>query len=343
MSADAGRRPLPVIFGCAGPVLHPSERAFFRDSDPLGFILFRRNCETPEQVRRLVAALREAVGRAGAPILIDQEGGRVRRLWPPHWQGDPAPGRLGALAARDPAAGERAVYATARAIAADLAALAVDVDAFPVLDIAVPGASDVIGDRAFSGDPAQVSTLGRVACRGLLDGGVLPIIKHLPGHGRALVDSHVELPRVETDEAVLAASDFIPFRALADMPWGMTAHVVYSALDPMHPATLSPKVVGRTIRQDIGFDGVLVSDDLCMGALRGSAGRRASAALAAGCDLALHCNGNLPEMQEIAAMVPAMNTATTARLARGDAMRGRPGPVDAACLRAEVDALLKAV
>ena len=343
MSADEGRRPLPVVFGCAGPVLTASERAFFRDADPLGFILFRRNCENPDQVRGLVGSLRDAVGRAEAPILIDQEGGRVRRLCPPHWPGDPAPARLGALAVRDLAAGERAAYALGRAIAADLDALSIDVDAFPVLDLAVSGASDVIGDRAFSGDAALVTALGRAACNGLLDGGVLPVIKHLPGHGRALVDSHVALPRVEADEAELAASDFVPFRSLADMPWGMTAHVVYTGLDPMRPATLSPEVIGRTIRRDIGFDGVLVSDDLCMGALTGRAGRRASAALVAGCDLALHCNGEPAEMQDIAAEVGAMGEATAARLARAAAMRRRAEPVDAASLRTEVDALLNAV
>lgn len=330
-----------MVFGCAGPVLTDAERRFFRDADPCGFVLFQRNCRDPEQLRRLVDALRETVGRADAPVLIDQEGGRVQRLKPPHWPKHPAPARFGALAAADPAAAETAVRLNARAIAATLAAAGIDVDAMPVLDLAIPGADAVIGDRAFADDPALVARLGRAACAGLLEGGVLPIIKHLPGHGRALADSHKTLPVVPASLATLEATDFAPFRALADLPWAMTAHVVYPAIDPERPATLSPLVIGQVIRGSIGFDGVLISDDLGMGALVGPIGERAQRALAAGCDLALHCSGVPGEMAAAAAAVPRLTDRAAARLARGVAQRRQGGaPVVVPELLARVDALL---
>jgi len=339
----AARPPLAVVFGCRGQALGKNERRFFRDADPLGFILFRRNCREPARLDRLVGDLREAVGR-NAPVLIDQEGGPVQRLRPPHWPNDPAAARFGRLAERDPVAAEEAVRLLTRAIAADLARHGITVNAAPVLDLAVPGASAVIGERAFGADPDTVARLGRAACEGYLAGGVLPIVKHLPGHGRAPVDSHLDLPVVTADRGTLAA-DLAPFRALADMPWAMTAHVVYTALDPARPATLSPSVIADVIRGEIGFDGVLVSDDLCMGALTGTPGERAAAAVAAGCDVALHCNGRLREMVQVAAAVPPLGEAALARLARAEAARRgsvEAGPADSAALRSRVAALLAA-
>ncbi len=329
--------PKAVVFGCAGPSLSAKERSFFRDADPAGFILFKRNCQSPDQVRALVGELRASVGRADAPVLIDQEGGRVARLQPPHWRKYPAPATLGALG------GERAreaVRLSARLIADDLAALGITVDCLPVLDLPQPGADPVIGDRAYAGDPAVVARLGKAACAGLLEGGVLPVIKHIPGHGRAQVDSHFSLPRVTASRAELDATDFMPFRALADMPWAMTAHIVYAAIDPETAATLSPIVIREVIRGSMGFDGVLVSDDLSMKALGGPIGARAGRALAAGCDLALHCNGDPVEMAEIAAAVAPLTSAARRRLDRAEARRHAPEPFDRRATEARLDALL---
>jgi beta-N-acetylhexosaminidase len=310
------KQPRAILFGCAGERLSAGERSLFAEADPVGFVLFRRNCVSPDQVCAVVAELRDSVGRGDAPVLIDQEGGRVARLQPPHWRRYPAAARLAAL----PEA-ETAARLGARLMADDLAALGITVDAAPVLDVPVSGADAVIGDRAYGSDPERIGTLGRAVCEGLLEGGVLPVVKHMPGHGRARVDSHKALPVVDKSEAVLAASDFAPFRALADMPWAMTAHVVYSAIDPGRPATLSKTVIDRVIRGAIGFGGVLVSDDIGMGALAGTVADRVAGALAAGCDLALHCNGTLGEMIEAAAAARPISAATAARLARGEALR----------------------
>ena len=315
---NAGKRPLAIILGVAGERLRPDERRFFAEVDPLGFVLFRRNCVSREQVRTLVTALREAVGRVDAPVLIDQEGGRVVRLRPPHWRAYPAAAEIASLP--DPVARE-AAHLSARLIAGDLAELGITVDAAPVLDLPLPGADPVIGDRAWGTDPARVTSLGRAVCEGLLEGGVLPIIKHIPGHGRARDDSHKSLPRVDDPLAVLRQEDFAPFRALADMPWAMTAHIVYAAVDAAAPATLSPAVIGNVIRGEIGFDGVLVSDDVSMGALSGSFAERTKGALDAGCDLVLHCNGDMTEMQEIAAAALPLTRQAQARLARGEELR----------------------
>jgi beta-N-acetylhexosaminidase len=326
-----------VVFGCAGARLTDWERDFFRDAAPLGFILFARNCESPAQIRALVSDLREAIGRADAPILIDQEGGRVARLQPPHWRRYPAAASLAALG------GERASEAIrlcARLIADDLFDLGVSVDCAPVLDVPVPGADPVIGDRAYGTVPEVVARLGRAVCEGLLEGGVLPVIKHIPGHGRAGVDSHAALPRVSTDRATLEASDFVPFRTLAAMPWAMTAHIVYEALDPDLPATLSPRVIRETIRGSIGFDGVLVSDDLSMHALGGPLEARARKALAAGCDLVLHCNGGPAEMDEVAAGTDALSPAAWRRLARAEVRRQHPAPFDRSAAEARLDKLV---
>jgi len=313
--------PKAILFGCAGPVLAAEELVFFRDADPLGFILFRRNCETPDQLAALVAELRDAVGRK-APVMIDQEGGRVARLRPPHWPAFPAAGRFGALDALDPAAAVEAARANATAIALTTGAAGIDIVAAPVLDLDLPGADrTVVGDRAFCGDPAVVARLGRAVAEGLLDGGALPVIKHLPGHGRSRVDSHVALPLVEADLDTLERTDFAPFRDLCDLPWGMTGHLVFTALDADHPVTQSPTAIRDAVRGRIGFDGVLCSDDLSMGALSGSLPDRAARALAAGCDLALHCNGDLSEMRAIAAAIPAIGPETAARLDRAETWR----------------------
>ncbi len=332
--------PKAVIFGCAGPKLTSWEADFFAAADPLGFILFARNCETPEQVCTLVADLRQSVGRSDAPVLIDQEGGRVQRLKPPHWRAVPAPGRFGDLACSDRPRALDAVRLNARCLAAELAPLGITVDCLPLLDLRLPGAHDVVGDRGFGADPELIAALGRACCEGLMEGGLMPVIKHMPGHGRAQVDSHAELPRVDAPLADLQGSDFLPFQALADMPWGMTGHIVFTAVDPRQPATTSPEVIARVIRGWIGFDGVLVSDDLSMQALEGDLGARAAAALDAGCDLALHCNGDRAEMEAVAAVAPPLDTEALRRLAAAAARVGPPPQADAAALAAELDALL---
>jgi len=330
--------PLAILFGCVGETLSAEERAFFADANPLGFILFQRNCRDPDQVRGLVAEFRACVGRAAAPVLIDQEGGRVARLKPPRWRAYPAAARLAAL----PDA-EEAVRLGARLIADDLAALGVTVDCLPVLDLPVAGADNVIGDRAYGGEPALVARLGRAACEGLLAGGVLPVVKHMPGHGRARVDSHQALPVVDAGAQVLEATDFAPFRALADMPWAMTAHLVLSAIDARRPATLSPVVIDDIIRGAIGFDGVLVSDDIGMGALGGSFAERAAGALAAGCDAVLHCSGRLDEMREAAAAAAPLTAEAAARVARAEALRRRSiRDFDRCAAEAQFDAMIGA-
>ena len=324
MSGEAngasGKAPRAVILGCAGEQLTAEEYRFFSAADPVGFILFRRNCSTPAQVRELVASLREAIGRDDAPILIDQEGGRVTRLGPPHWRRYPSAARLGSLP--DPQAAAAARLG-ARLIADDLRQLGITVNCLPVLDLPIPGADPVIGDRAYGTEPGRVANLGRAVCEGLLEGGVLPVIKHIPGHGRAPADSHFTCPVVETGADELSLTDFAPFRALAGMPWAMTAHIVYMAIDPTAPATLSRRVISEVIRREIGFDGVLVSDDLSMQALGGEVAERAAGALAAGCDLVLHCNGDRREMEAIVAATGPISTDAAARLARAEAARRR--------------------
>lgn len=288
------------IFGCAGPRLSADEAAFFAEVNPWGFILFKRNVETPDQVRRLTDALRACVGRPDAPILIDQEGGRVQRLGPPHWPVYP-PGRAyGTLAGNDPLLRREITRLGARLIAHDLAALGINVDCVPVLDVPQAGAHDIIGDRAYGQTPEEVAYLGRAAAEGLIAGGVLPIIKHIPGHGRALADSHLDLPVVDASREALSSVDFAPFRVLSDMPMAMTAHVVYAAIDPRRPATTSRRAIREVIRAEIGFSGLLMSDDLSMKALSGDFAERTRASLAAGCDVVLHCNGDMAEMKPIA-------------------------------------------
>ncbi len=292
-----------AIYGCAGMTLGAEERAFFRDTQPWGFILFQRNIHDRAQIRALVESLRAIVGDARAPVLIDQEGGRVARLKPPGWKERPPAQRFGAVYAGQHEAGVEAVYLNARLIAHDLAEVGINVDCLPVLDVPVEGADQVIGDRAFARDPSAIIDLGRAQIEGLLEGGVLPIMKHIPGHGRATADSHHALPRVATAAEELSATDFVTFRSLDTCPMAMTAHVIYEALDPQRPATTSPKVIRDVIRGEMGFDGLLISDDLSMKALNGALSVRTKAALFAGCDIVLHCNGKMDEMREVASDV----------------------------------------
>jgi len=304
-----------AIYGLEGLDLTADEAAFFGDADPAGFILFKRNCENPEQLLRLTNALRDLTGRPDLPILIDQEGGRVARMKPPEWPAFPAAERFAELYALAPSSAIEAVRSNARALALTLRACGINVNALPLLDVRQEGASDIIGDRALGSAPMQVAALGRAVLDGMASAGVVGIVKHMPGHGRALVDSHKELPVVLASAEELEA-DLEPFERLASAPMGMTAHVVYTAWDPDHPASLSPTVIGDIIRGRIGFDGFLMSDDLGMEALEGDFGDRAAGVVAAGCDVALHCSGKMDEMVAVAAAVPSMSPESEVRLAR---------------------------
>ncbi|WP_296597619.1 beta-N-acetylhexosaminidase [Phenylobacterium sp.] len=327
--------PGACILGCSGPMLTAAERAFFADAQPWGFILFARNVETPEQVRALTAALREAVGREDAPILVDQEGGRVQRLRPPHWPSYPPARAYGDL---PPA--ERLAIARlgGRLIAHDVAQVGIDVDCLPVLDVPAPDGHGVIGDRAYAETPGDVAAIGRAAAEGLMGGGVLPVVKHMPGHGRARADSHHDLPVVNAGADKLEACDFAPFRALADLPMAMSAHVVYAAFDPERPATVSPTVVREVIRGRIAFDGLLMTDDLSMQALSGGFRGRAEAGRAAGCDVVLHCNGDMAEMQAVVAGAGPLAGKAAERAGAALARRKPAEPFDVAEGRARLAA-----
>ncbi|MAY68355.1 MAG: beta-N-acetylhexosaminidase [Rhodospirillaceae bacterium] len=316
--------PRAVIFGCEGLRLSDAEKRFFAETNPLGFILFARNVESPDQVRALVDELRETVGDAAAPVLIDQEGGRVQRLKPPHWPDRPAASVFAAAYPDNPQQASADLAANARAIARDLADLGITVDCWPVLDLPQPGADPIIGDRALGTATDAIAALGRVIIDTLHAGGVTPVIKHIPGHGRATVDSHKALPVVETDLQTLRDTDFAPFRALNTAPWAMTAHVVYTAVDADNCATFSATVVDRVIRGDIGFDGLLISDDLSMHALSGTFAERAQRALAASCDVVLHCNGEMAEMAPVAEAAHIMTEKALARCVRAETLRHRP-------------------
>lgn len=324
-----------TILGCPGPVLGPEDRAFFRAADPWGFILFARNIEKPEQVRRLVGALRESVGR-DAPVFVDQEGGRVARLVPPLARAWMPPLdqvlRTGAQAARG-------MWLRYRIIAAELRLYGIDGNCAPLVDVADDTTHPFLRNRCYGTDPAQVAEIGRAVAGALLEGGVLPVIKHIPGHGRAMTDSHEDLPRVEGTRADLRARDFVPFSALSDMPLAMTAHIVYPALDLATPATLSRPAI-RAIRDEIGFEGLLMSDDISMGALSGSVAARTSSAVAAGCDVILHCNGDIAEMDEVVAAAGRLSLAAETRADVALACRRKPEPVDIPALEAELEALL---
>jgi beta-N-acetylhexosaminidase len=343
-SAAEQRRPVTAaILGIAGCSLSADERRLIRSGNPWGFILFGRNCASPDQVRALVADLRATVDRPEAPVLIDQEGGRVARLGPPHWPRRPPPRRLGELAERDAAAGCEAAWLYARLIAADLAPLGISVNCAPVLDLALRNRTKAIGDRALSADPELTGRLGQAMIEGFLAGGVLPVIKHLPGHGRARRDSHLGLPIVAAGAATMARTDWLPFCACRSLPFAMTAHVLYPALDPTRPATLSPRVIAEVIRKEIGFRGVLLSDDLSMGALRGSLRERTAAARAAGCDVALHCNGDLAEIGEVLGAAGPLEGDSAARAAAALACAHPPEPFDRAAGEARLARLLAAV
>ena len=304
-----------AIYGLEGLEPTRDERSFFVDSEPAGFILFRRNCENREQLLRLTDSLRELSGRPDLPILIDQEGGRVARMRPPEWPAFPAAERFASLWDAAPSSAIEAARSNARAIALTLNGCGINVNALPLLDVRQVGASDIIGDRALGTEPMQVAALGRAVLDGMASAGVVGIIKHMPGHGRALVDSHKELP-VVTASAEELEIDLEPFERLASAPMGMTAHVVYEAWDRDRPASLSPIVIGNIIRGRIGFDGFLMSDDLGMEALEGDFGTRAAGVVAAGCDVALHCSGKMEEMIAVAAAVPPISADGEARLAR---------------------------
>jgi beta-N-acetylhexosaminidase len=304
-----------AIYGLEATELTPNERAFFRDADPAGFILFKRNCETAEQLRALTDSLRELTGRPDLPILIDQEGGRVARMKPPEWPAFPPAERFASLYQAAPSSAIEAVRTNARALALMLRSVGANVNALPLLDVRQEGATDIIGDRALGSEPMQVAALGRVVLDGMASAGVVGIVKHMPGHGRALVDSHKQLPIV-TATAEELETDLEPFERLSWAPMGMTAHVVYTAWDADRPASLSPIVIGEIIRGRIGYDGFLMSDDLGMEALRGDFGSRAAGVVAAGCDVALHCSGNMEEMVAVASSVPAISADGEARLAR---------------------------
>jgi len=312
-----------AIYGLAGLELTDSERDFFRDADPAGFILFKRNCETREQVRRLTDSLRELSGRPDVPILIDQEGGRVARMKPPEWPAFPAAERFAALYQVAPSSAIEAVRANTRAVALMLREVGVNVDALPLLDVRQEGASDIIGDRALGSDPMQVAALGRAVLDGLASAGVVGIVKHIPGHGRALVDSHKELPVVTASEQELEV-DLEPFERLSGAPMGMMAHVVYTVWDAERPASMSPTIIREIVRGRIDFDGWLMSDDLGMEALQGDFGARAAGVVAAGCDVALHCSGKMDEMVAVAEAVPAMAAAAEARMVRAMATAAAP-------------------
>ena len=328
------------ITGVSGPELNAEEREFIRAQRPWGFILFKRNIETPGQVAYLITEMRNELAWPDAPVLIDQEGGRVQRLGPPHWPIYPAGAVFGRLYDLDPALGLSAARLSGRLIAADLSDLGVSVDCLPLADVPVAGANAVIGDRAYGTEPGKVAAIARAVTEGLEQGGILPVLKHIPGHGRATADTHFRLPVVDTPKAELERTDFAAFQKLADLPMAMTAHVVFSALDPALPATTSATIIEQVIRGVIGFQGLLMSDDLSMNALAGSMAERTRAVFASGCDMVLHCNGKIAEMAEVARETPELSGKALERAGRALASRKAPQPFDRLKARAELDALV---
>jgi beta-N-acetylhexosaminidase len=318
------------ISGCAGTALTADERALFAEARPCGLILFARNVESPAQIRALVADFKTAAGSEDVLILVDQEGGRVQRLRPPHWRAMPPQHCYGDLYASDPEAAKRAAFAGARLMAAELHDVGINVNCTPCIDVPQEGAHDIIGDRAFSPDPDVVSALGRAVMDGTLAGGVLPVIKHVPGHGRALADSHKSLPRIDAPKEALEAVDFRPFQALHDAPLAMTAHVLLPEFDERRPATLSPAIMGKVIRDQMGLTGLIMSDDIGMKALRGSFADLTRDVIAGGCDVALHCSGKFSEMAEVAGAAPALEGKALERFERARACLHEPEPFDEA-------------
>ena len=333
---------LAFITGVAGPALTSKERQFLKEADPWGLIVFKRNVADPDGLRRLIDDFRNTVAR-DAPVLVDQEGGRVQRLGPPHWPSYPPGAAYGYLYDRDRDTGLVAARLGARLIAADLTAVGIDVDCAPLADVAVAGADQVIGDRAYGAEPSKVAAIAGAVAEGLLEGGVLPVLKHIPGHGRATVDSHDRLPVVSASRATLEATDFAAFRPLSGRPLGMTAHVVFTAFDPVAPATSSANIVQGVIRDSIGFKGLLMTDDISMGALSGPLGERSKAAIAAGCDMVLHCNGKILEMREVAAAAPKLAGEAGRRAAVALALRKPAAPIDVAAQRAEFSKLMAGI
>lgn len=328
------------ICGVAGLTLTEVERAFLRAEQPWGFILFKRNVNDRAQVAALISELRDCVGRDDAPVLVDQEGGRVQRLGPPHWPAYPRGAVFSQLYDRNPPDGLRAAFLSARLIAHDLAEVGFTVDCLPLADVPVAGADAVIGDRAYGTEPAKVAAIGRAVTDGLAAGGVLPVLKHIPGHGRATADTHFQLPTVDTPAVELEQSDFAAFRPLADLPMAMTAHVVFSALDRAQPATTSATIIAEVIRGSIGFQGLLMSDDVSMNALQGTIAERTRASIAAGCDMILHCNGKPEEMREVADNTPPLTGLALERADRALAARKQPAPFDREQGCAELDELV---
>jgi beta-N-acetylhexosaminidase len=331
------------ITGVSGLELSGDEREFIRAERPWGFILFKRNIETPAQVATLVREMRDLIGEAEAPILIDQEGGRVQRLAPPHWPVYPPGAVFGALYDIDPKLGLTAARLSSRLIAADLIDLGITVDCLPLADVPIAGADAVIGNRAYGTEPGKVAAIARAVTEGLEQGGVLPVLKHIPGHGRATADSHFKLPTVDTAKSELERTDFAAFQPLADLPMAMTAHVVFSALDHAHPATTSATIIREVIRGAIGFQGLLMSDDVSMNALAGSIAERTRAIVDAGCDMVLHCNGKLDEMREVARQTPELTGEALERAKGALASRRPPQAFDREAGRAELDALMNRV
>jgi beta-N-acetylhexosaminidase len=328
------------ITGISGLTLTSEERDFLRATRPWGFILFNRKIYKPAQVLGLINELREVVGNPDVPVLIDQEGGRVQRFGPPHWPVYPAGAVFGALYDREPGLGLTAARLSARLIAADLIDLGVTVDCLPLADVPVAGADAVIGARAYGTEPGKVAAIARAVTDGLEQGGVLPVLKHIPGHGRATADTHFKLPVVDTAREELERSDFAAFKPLAGLPMAMTAHVVFSALDPAQPATTSATIIEQVIRGTIGFQGLLMSDDVSMNALAGSIAERSHAIISAGCDMVLHCNGKLDEMREVAREVPELTGRALQRATTALAQRNAPQPFDRVAARAELDDLI---
>src|SRR5262245_58207252 len=329
------------ITGVSGLELTAAERDFIRAERPWGFILFKRNVDTPAQVARLVEELRDTLGEPDAPVLIDQEGGRVQRLGPPHWPAYPPGAVFGSLYDRDPSLGLKAAQLSSRLIAADLTELGITVDCLPLADVPVAGADAVIGNRAYGTEPGKVVAIAQMVTDGLEQGGVLPVLKHIPGHGRATADSHFRLPTVDTPRNELERTDFAAFQPLADLPMAMTAHVVFSAIDPAQPATTSATMIEQVIRGVIGFQGLLMSDDVSMNALAGSIAERTRAIVDAGCDVVLHCNGKLDEMREVARQTPELAGLALARANKALASRKQPGPFDRQAGRRDLDALIE--
>ncbi|WP_420131233.1 beta-N-acetylhexosaminidase [Rhodopseudomonas sp.] len=328
------------ITGISGLGITDEEREFLRKTRPWGFILFKRNVDNPAQVAGVIGELRRIIDAPDAPVLIDQEGGRVQRLGPPHWPVYPRGAVFSALYDIDSQLGLAAARLSARLIAADLADLGITVDCLPLADVPVAGADAVIGDRAYGNEPAKVAAIARAVTEGLEQGSVLPVLKHIPGHGRATADSHFRLPTVDTPRDQLERTDFAAFQPLADLPMAMTAHVVFSALDPAKPATTSATIIDQVIRGRIGFQGLLMSDDVSMNALDGTIADRTRASIAAGCDVVLHCNGKLDEMRQVAAEVPELSGQALARAEAALASRKPAQPFDRTAARAELQALI---